>query len=248
MVRLGVAGDSGTGGADAYATTAAMDSLDRQHEYDAVLLLGDNIYEEGDPAQVDAKVLDPFASVLDNDTQLLVVLGNHDVDFGNGPAQAAALAMPGPWYSTVIGDTEIIALDSNQSSNADQLAWLEETLSASRSTWIIAMMHHPAYSGGLHGSTPEVQEYFVPLFERYGVDLVLSGHDHDYQRTKPMNDITYVVTGAASKVRPTDAKSFTEVAYSVFSFVDLSIYPDRIEAQAVDHDGQAIDQFTLTSD
>ncbi len=246
MVRLAVAGDAGTGGPAAYATTAAMDVLDRQHDFDALLLLGDNIYANGDPTQIDATVFEPFATVLDNGTQLLAVLGNHDVDAGNGPAQAAALGMPGPWYSTVIGDAEIVALDSNQSANVDQLAWLEETLRTSQSRWVIAIMHHPAYSGGWHGSTAGVQEDFVPLFERYGVDLALAGHDHDYQRTEPINGITYVVTGAASKLRPTGVESFSEVAYSVHSFVDLSIYPDRIALQAIDHEGRAIDQFTLT--
>ncbi len=245
IVRLGAAGDSGTGDSKAYATTAAMDDLDRQHEFDAVLLLGDNVYETGDPAEITAKVFDPFRPVLDHGTRLIPVLGNHDVDSGNGPAQIAALGMPGPWYSTTIGDVEIFALDSNRSGDPDQLAWLDRSLASSTADWKIVILHHPAYSAGSHGSDPGVQRDFVPLLERYGVDLVLSGHDHDYQRSKPINGVTYVVTGAAAKLRPTGSADFTEVSYSVHSFVDLVVGTDRIEGSAIDHDGRAIDRFTI---
>ena len=60
-----------------------------------------------------------------------------------------------------------------------------------------------------------------------------------------INGVTYVVTGAAAKLRPTGREDFTAVAWSTHSFVDLLIYPDRIQGQAIDHDGRAIDQFTL---
>ncbi|MGB5757361.1 MAG: metallophosphoesterase [Acidimicrobiales bacterium] len=244
-LRLAVAGDVGTGGAAAYQTAAVMDSLDNQSEYDKLLLLGDNVYDDGDPSLVASKVLDPFAPVLDGPTELLAVLGNHDVDNDNGDAQAAALGMPNRWYVTRTDLATIIALDSTQPDNAEQRAWLRSTLADTETPWTIVMLHHPAFSAGLHGNEPGVQANFVPLFEEYGVDLVLSGHDHDYQRSKVINSVTYVVTGAAAKLRPTGREDFTAVAWSTHSFVDLLIYPDRIQGQAIDHDGQAIDQFTL---
>lgn len=245
-VRIAVAGDVGTGEEEAYRTAAVMDSLDEQYEFAALLLLGDNIYPEGEIHQLQEKVLDPFAPVLDGDTRLLPVLGNHDVDYGYREAQIEAFSMPGPWYSEMIGeDTLFIGLDSNQANNPDQLIFLENLLQAERPAWTIVTMHHPAFSAGYHGDEQSVQENFVPLFEEYGVTLVLAGHDHDYQRTVPINGVTYVVSGAAAYLRPAGRNEFTEVSWSTYSFVDLVIYPDRIEAQAIDHEGRSIDSFDL---
>lgn len=244
-LRLAVAGDVGTGGEAAYRTAAVMDGLESQDEYDKLLLLGDNIYENGDPSLVQAKVLDPLTPVLDGPTELLAVLGNHDVHDDNGDAQAAALGMPNRWYATSTDLLTVIALDSTQPDNAEQREWLRATLADTASSWTIVILHHPAFSAGWHGNEPGVQANFVPLFEEFGVDLVLSGHDHDYQRSTAINGVTYVVTGAAAKLRPTGREDFTAVSWSTHSFVDLSIYPDRIEGQAIDHDSRAIDTFTL---
>lgn len=244
-LRLAVAGDVGTGGSAEYRTAAIMDTLDEQTEFDAILLLGDNVYENGDAAQLQAKVFDPFAPVLDGQTDLLAVLGNHDVDHANGDAQASALGMPGRWYTSPTETTTIIALDSNQAANEAQRAWLQSNLAATSTPWTIVIMHHPAYSAGWHGGDADVQANFVPLFEEYGVDLVLSGHDHDYQRSKEINGVTYVVSGAAAKVRQTGRQDFTAVSWSTYNFVDLAIYADRIQGQAIDHDGRAIDTFTI---
>lgn len=247
VLRFAVAGDVGTGGDDARRTAAIIDGLEAQRDYDALLLLGDNVYEHGNPADVGIKVLEPFGDVLDGKTQLLAVLGNHDVRRGNGPAQAEALGMPGRWYATSFEDTTIISLDSNQASDTEQVAWLESTLADTTTEWIIVTMHHPAFSAGWHGNHRGVQANFVPLFAEYEVDLVLSGHDHDYQRNSPIDGVTYVVSGAAAKLRPTGSADFTAVSWSTHNFVDLAVYPDRIEAQAVDHQGRVIDSFTLAA-
>jgi hypothetical protein len=98
-------------------------------------------------------------------------------------------------------------------------------------------MHHPAYSAGYHGSNKDVQETWVPIFERYDVDLVLSGHDHDYQRTEPIQGVTYIVSGGGSKIRPTDRAEFTAYAASVLHFLDIGVWEDRIEVTAHSADG-----------
>jgi hypothetical protein len=86
----------------------------------------------------------------------------------------------------------------------------------------------------------------VPLFEKAGVQLVMAGHDHDYQRQKPINGITYIVSGGGGKLRKAGHASFTEVSMSAFHFVDLLVYKDRLEGRAVGHDGQALDSWTIT--
>lgn len=247
LTRIAVAGDVGTGEDAAYATGAAMDVREGSVEYDALLLLGDNVYPNGDPDQLDRTVYQPFADVLDDSTQVLAVLGNHDVRDDNADAHAAALGMPARWYATTIDDVLVLSLDSNQPDNPDQLAWLETTLANNDATWIIATMHHPPYSGGYHGSSDNVRNAFSPLLEAHRVDLVLAGHEHDYQRFQPVNGTTYIVSGAGAKLRPAARAEFTEVAWSTHHFLDINIYPDEMTVTAINHDGEAFDAITLTT-
>lgn len=244
--RLAAAGDVGTASEPEYATAAAMDRVEALEEYDALLLLGDNAYPGGDPALLGETVFDPFHDVLDGPTRLLPVLGNHD----NGPgrdAQVSEIGMPARWYSTVVDDALIVSLDSNDPDNPAQLRWLEETLRASDETWRIVEMHHPPFSGGWHGSDLQVRDAFVSLFERYGVQLVLTGHEHDYQRTEQIGGVTYVVSGAAATRRQTDLAEFDEVAVSRYHFVDITIWEHRLEVRAVDHDGNVFDEVVIAA-
>lgn len=244
-VRFAAMGDIGTGDNHERQTASAADDLESSDEYDAVLVLGDNVYPDGDPDLVEQTVLDPLASVLDGPTRLLPVLGNHDVRNDNGDAQAAELGMPARWYATMTDDTLVVSLDSNRPNDPEQLAWLDTTLATSTASWKIATMHHPPYSGGYHGSSLDVRSAFSPLFERYDVQLVLSGHDHDYQRSRPINGVTYIVTGGAATLRPAQKADFTEVAWSEYHFVDIAIWNDRLQLSAVDQQGRLIDSITL---
>lgn len=248
QVRLAVAGDVGTGGEAELATARAMDDLEEAQSFDALLLLGDNAYPDGDPDRLPQVVFDPFAGVLDGETQLLAVLGNHDVRNDNADRHVAAIGMPARWYATRIGDALIVSLDSTSPTDPDQLAWLEQALTDSDATWKIATMHHPPYSAGYHGSSTDVRNSFAPIFEHHGVQLVLAGHDHDYQRSQPIAGITYIVSGGAAKLRPTNHDSFTAVAWSTHHFLDLAIWPDRIKGRAVNQQGRTIDTFAITAE
>lgn len=245
LVRLAVAGDVGTGSEAAYATASAIDRLEARREFDALLLLGDNVYPSGNPGQVQAKVLDPFASVLDGPTLLVAALGNHDVETGDGEPELRALGLPGRWYVERFGPAEVVVVDSTRASDPAQLTWLEEALASSNAPWTIVIQHHPPYSAGYHGSDGASRASLVPVYERHAVDLVLSGHDHDYQRTGLIGGVTYLVSGGAAKLRPTARADFTMAAASTHHFVELAAYADRLDARAVDHDGRVFDQFTL---
>jgi 3',5'-cyclic AMP phosphodiesterase CpdA len=246
-MRFAVAGDVGTGGVEEVATAAAMAELEGVVEYTALLLLGDNVYEDGDPGEIQSSLFAPFADVLDNGTELLPVLGNHDVDSGFGDAQVAALGMSGPWYSVAFGDVRIVALDSNRPDDADQLEWLAQTLAASEERWKIVLLHHPPYSGGWHGSDLRVRSAFGSLFEEYGVQLVLAGHDHDYQRSEPINGVTYVVSGGAAQLRPAHLADFSVVAWSAHHFLDIAVWDDHLDLRAIDQELGVIDEVVIRS-
>jgi 3',5'-cyclic AMP phosphodiesterase CpdA len=250
-VRLAVLGDVGTGDTAEWGTARLVAAAAASDPFDALILLGDNVYPNGDPARLEATVFEPFDPILRQGTALIPVLGNHDVRNGNAAGQVETLGMPGRWYATEIGPLLIVALDSNLVDDPGQLQWLESTLENTTAEWTLVAMHHPAYSAGYHGSTASVQDHWVPLFETYGVDIVLAGHDHDYQRSNPINGTTYIVSGAGSKTRPTDRADFTAYSASVLHWVDIGVTGDGIDITASSADGPfdhtTIDAATETS-
>ena len=244
-VHLAVAGDVGDSGNRINATGAAMAKLGRTDPYDALLLLGDNVYPSGDPAGLPETVFKPFAEVLRRRTDLLAIVGNHDVRGGHGEPQMRALGMPGRWWSRTIGTVLIVGLDSNEPDNPAQLRYLERTLAQSDARWKVVALHHPPYSAGYQGSSKHVRDVFSPVFAKYHVQLVLSGHDHDYQRSKPMNGVTYVVSGAAAGSRRTGRAGFTARSFSWHHFVDIAVFPNRLVLRAVNQAGRVADEATL---
>lgn len=157
-----------------------------------------------------------------------------------------ALGQPGPWFARRFGPLLLrIVLDSNRPDDPEQLAWLKLTLAENDATWTVAAMHHPMRSAGYHGSDEEVRRAFAPLFKKFGVQLALAGHDHDYQRSRVIDGTTYVVSGAAAKLRPASSNGDTVVSQSVRHFLDLSVYKDRLVVQAVDQSGSLIDGVVI---
>ncbi len=248
VLHIAVAGDVGDSGARLTATADAVAAVDATTPYDVLLLLGDNVYPNGDPAKLPDTVFTPFAPVLDGGADLLAILGNHDVRDGNGPLQMDALGMPARWWSREYagGEVLIVGLDSNVVDDRAQLAWLDATLGESNARWKIVALHHPPYSAGYQGSSLDGRQAFAPLFAKYGVQLVLSGHDHDYQRSVPMDGVTYVVTGAASGTRRTGEAEFTAVSFSWLHFVDIAVFADRLVLRSVGQDLRVGDEWTLT--
>ncbi|HEX2064989.1 MAG TPA: hypothetical protein VHE80_11280 [Acidimicrobiales bacterium] len=86
---------------------------------------------------------------------------------------------------------------------------------------------------------------FEPLFRRFSVDLVLAGHEHDYQRSRSIGATTYVISGAAAHLRPTVPGDFTEAAFSTPHFLDLRVVGDHLHVHAVDHAGRIFDSLAL---
>lgn len=249
-VRIAAAGDTGTGDADQAATADEMVAQSRDDPYDALLLLGDLIYPDGDAAQADTAVTEPFAPILDDGATLIPVLGNHDYLSGEQQEILASLGRPDPWYVERIGSVRVVVLDSTQVQDQVQTEWLRDTLAEPQptGTWTVVAMHHPAYSAGEHGSDLSVRQTWGPLFAAADVPLVLAGHDHDYQRSEPQDGVTYVVSGAGAKTRPTGKAGFTAVSASTLHYLDLLFYDDRLVVRAIDQSGVLVDTFAIDAD
>jgi 3',5'-cyclic AMP phosphodiesterase CpdA len=133
--------------------------------------------------------------------------------------------------------------------DAKQLQWLEKALRSSTDDWKIAYFHHPLYSSAArHGSETDLRAVLEPLFVQYGVNVVLSGHDHTYERIKPQKGISYFVQGASGllrvgNLRPSD---LTAAGYDQDrSFLILEIDGDTLWFQAITRTGKTVDSGTI---
>jgi hypothetical protein len=186
-------GDFGVGGSGQRAVGAAMRRFEAANQAELLVTLGDNDYTAS-PAAFRTNWSESFGWLRESGVGIAGALGNHDVRVDGGRYQLGVLGMPGPTYRRKVGLVELFVLDSNVV-NAAQRRWLERALRTSQAPWKVAVFHHPAFTCGGYFSTAAVVRLWVPLLERYGVQLALSGHDHNYQRFVPRRGVTYVVHG-----------------------------------------------------
>ena len=85
----------------------------------------------------------------------------------------------------------------------------------------------------------------MPVLDRHHVDLVLSGHDHHYERSEPQHGVTYVVSGGGCKTTPVGRSAFTAVAERTLQFLHSEVVDDRLTATCIRADGSVADRFTL---
>ncbi|MDQ3012778.1 MAG: metallophosphoesterase [Acidobacteriota bacterium] len=246
-------GDMGTGESNQLSVAAGMAAYHDKHPFDTVLMLGDNIYPDGNPALFKDKFERPYAELLKRGVRFYAALGNHDVRRG----REAEMNYPNfnmngkAYYSFVKGDAliEFFALDSTDY-DRKQARWLDGALAASKAQWKVAYFHHPLYSSGItHGSDVKLRAQLEPLFVKYGVAMVLSGHDHAYERTKPQRGVQYFVSGAGGQLRKGDLDrrtSFFGVGNdTVNSFMYFEASPDKISFAAMDPAGNTLDSGVL---
>ena len=207
-------------------------------------MLGDNLYGGETPADFADKFERPYKPLLDAGVKFYSALGNHD-----DPNQRfyKPFNMNGERFYSFKpsqGGVRFFALDSNYVDKA-QVEWLEKELAASGSEWKICFFHHPLYSSGdTHGSDTKLRELLEPIFLKHGVDLVLTGHEHFYERIKPQHGINYIIAGSAAKVRRGNitgsdltAKGFDQG----YAFLLMEIVGDTLHFQAITDDGRTID-------
>ncbi|HEV8564397.1 MAG TPA: metallophosphoesterase [Actinomycetota bacterium] len=250
-LRFVVIGDFGEGNTDESAIAAAIRSFDQTDPLDGFVTTGDDVYDSGDPADFDAAWRQPFGWVQDSKIPIVASLGNHDVRTDGGRPVMELLGMPGRWYTETFGPVQFVVLDANDPTNPDQLTFLRESLATSTARWQVVVFHQPAFSCGPHGSTAEVDILWVPVFERYGVDLVLNGHDHDYQRFAPIDGVTYIVSGGGGSALYTELDNCDEgtpkplVAIRVHHFLALTAWGSGLRVVGLSADLQPIDAVTL---
>jgi glucose/arabinose dehydrogenase/PKD repeat protein len=271
-IRFLAFGDSGTGSAAQSQVAARMAA----ESFDLAVHVGDVAYGNealqggGHFNEYDDWFFGMYASSL-RTHPFYPVIGNHDDEVADAwpfrqvfvlPENGATPQYPDHaerYYSFDYGPVHFVGLDTETAFRDDpgrqaaQLAWLEQDLAATSQPWRVVFFHRSPYSTGAeHGSDLEVRQKFAPLFERYGVQLVLSGHDHDYERTFPMRDfggpssVTYVVTGGGgAALYPVGSASWTALSASVYHFVRASVSTCVLQVEAVDSGGAVFDRYSI---
>jgi len=247
--KFGVLGDFGTGAPTQYELANQMVQLQGRFKYEVVVLVGDNLYGSERPQDFQKKFELPYKPLLDAGVKFYASLGNHDA---REQRYYKLFNMDGKLYYTFNPkpDIRFFVLESTYPV-PEQIAWAENELKGSNSDWKIAVFHHPLYSSGeRHGSDLRLREVLEPLFVKYNVSVVLTGHDHFYERLKPQNGIQYFVVGSGGQLREgnIDRRSgLTAKGFDIdLAFMAAEIAGDEMYFNAISRSGQIIDSGVVT--
>jgi hypothetical protein len=243
-VRFLAFGDSGGGGADQRALAEQMYTL----PYSLIIHTGDIAYDSGSIGEFEDTVFKMYAPLFSH-VPFFPASGNHEYRTMNGAPFRAVFALPGDsgekWYSYDWGRIHFAVLDT-EADYKTQAAWLDTDLAATALPWKIVYFHKPPYSSGEHGSDMSLRNTMAPIFEKHHVQLVLAGHDHDYERMTPQRGVQYVVTGGGGVgTRPVGTSSFTAFSEDVIHFVYADVRPDELVLHAIDATGAEFDSVAV---
>jgi len=240
-------GDFG-GGPAQRAVASAMYRWAAGHRVDALVTTGDNVYERGEPQRFGAQLDRPYRQ-LRRTRPLWVTLGNHDEVAGHGAAQLRHLGLPRLPYVKTLPGVQLLFLDGNRPDRA-QATWLEARLARPGPRFRVVVFHQPAWSCSTHGSSREVDRWWVPVLERNRVALVLNGHDHNYQRFVSTAGVNYVVTGGGGKqlypvTRCPSGTPRRVAAVARHHFTAVEVRQRSLTVRAVGGNGQVIDRVVI---
>jgi hypothetical protein len=248
-VKFAIIGDTGTGSTKQQQVADVMIRYRETFPFDFVLMMGDNLYGSETPADYQKKFTNVYQKLLDNKVKFYATLGNHDQP---NERFYENFNMNGKeYYRFTKGNVSFYSLNSNYM-DKNQVKWLEGELGKDTSEWKICFFHHPPYSsGGKHGSDKQLREVVEPIFVKYGVNVVLTGHDHFYERIKPQKGIYYFVSGAGGKLREGNVKEnspLTEASFDAdMSFMIAEIVGNQMYFQAISRTGETVDSGVLVN-
>jgi acid phosphatase type 7 len=200
--------------------------------------------------------------------------GNHD--FGPAltpylsvhslPADTTPAADTGRYYSYDWGNVHFVSLDAHASledavnSGGLMLQWLDQDLQSTKQFWRVVYFHYPPFAAGPNMNDPHsalIRQYVVPILEKYGVQIVLSGHEHSYQRSQPLRNsnfvgseagTNYVASGGGGAFLYPVYDGFPIVAFgqSAYHYLRAEVRATQLTLHAIRNDGVEFDTYTIS--
>ncbi len=250
-VRIAFYGDSRTNSEVHRRCVAVM----MEYEPQLVVNAGDlvnagKVYEQWKP-----QFFDPLAPLI-RSVPIFTVLGNHEQ---NSHHYYQYFDLPGneAWYTADFGVVHLIALDSCQKTSPDseQTKWLREALeNAPQDRWVVVVLHSPLFSAHPTRGVATCRWSWQPIFQEYGVDLVITGHDHHYQRCHPVGSLVderehgvmhFTTGGGGAGLYPVHDFPWTDVAVSLHNVTILDFDEERVKGRAFTEHGERIDEYEI---
>jgi len=259
-------GDSGTGRVQQLDLAAQM----MREQVNLVLHLGDIAYMAGSFAEYEAFYFNVYRDMM-RQVPFFPCPGNHSywtreafpyLTMHDLPQVAMAPATEkGRYYSFDWHHVHFVAVDTNAplsravQGRSPMLQWLDQDLAATRQYWKVVFFHHPPFAGGPNETDPLsilAREHVVPILERHGVQLVLCGHEHSYQRSHPLRQgeivepgkgtIYMTSGGGGAGLYPVHPKPFIAFGQSIHEYLRLGVSAGRINIEAVLATGDVLDR------
>jgi hypothetical protein len=252
LKRFAVIGDTGSGDRNQYGVAQALVRYHDRTPFDTVLMVGDNIYTNGEFSKIGEVFVVPYQELLKRGVKFYASLGNHDIRSENGDREVAypQFNMQGKrYYTHGQGDVRFFVLetnaliDRNAPDRAAQLEWLDRELTASKAKWKIVYGHHNIYSDGRYGVNEVMKADITPILKKHKIKLWINGHDHNYQRLRPIDGTTYLICGGGgASLYKIQTNNWQEFAESVHSFGIVEVYQDQIILTGINSDSEIIDR------
>ena len=239
-------GDFGEGTMFQGALGAQMAKTHQQSPFDIALLLGDNIYPDGDIKRLaKSNFENPYQGLIQQKVRFVAAIGDHDDHKGHQIDEMAYFHMPKEYYKVSDGPVDFFILNTTFFVRSpEQQAWLAKALAESHARWKIVAAHHPVYSSGRHGhQTAGLRKVLEPILVQNHADLYLAGHDHDYERFDPIQGVNYIISGGGGsylyyfkKVIPHSRVRIKTIHFLLFAVTDKDL-----TMQAINRYGEVVD-------
>lgn len=240
-IRFVALGDSGTGGLAEHAIADRMS----ESPFDFMLFLGDIAYASGKPGELNGNFFAVYKQLL-RYVPAYPTIGNHERLTHRGRPYFEAFVLPDAerYYSFNWGDVHFVAIDTTLR-DSKQLRWLDEDLRNNKLPWVIVYGHHPMYTNSLRGAQLSIRKAFSKIFTAHHVDLVLTGHEHQYERFR-VGGVNYVVSGGGGgRLTRFFGHSMALKQATVHHYLAFEVSAKALTMRAIDINGQEIESLKL---
>ncbi len=241
-IRFVAVGDTGTGG----AAQRAIGKWISTQPFDLMLFMGDVAYKSGTAEQLQNNFFTPYRHFL-RYVPAFPAIGNHERRTRRGRPYLEAFVLPEPerYYSFDWGNVHFVAIDTTQR-DAKQLVWLDEDLRRNKLPWVIVFGHHPMYTNSLRGPQLWIRRAFSKIITDHKVDIVVTGHEHQYERFR-IGGVNYIVSGGGGgQLTKFYGESRALKQFTLHHFLAFDVSASTLKMNVIDIQGRELETLELS--